>query len=242
MQIIKTERIEKVTRTGGAGGTEGAGLVKDRTATREPSPVEEELEETSENSVLGFSARQDNTDDDDGDDEKGDDDDDVDDTEGEINDETFTPAKSTGRRRTRRRRPSKHPPGANTKKSSSRLKLVKKAIAKVKRDRTSGAGDGGVNGGRGKPLEKPKCNKCDYVALSGQKLEQHVRKAHKDDTVYACSMCEYTCTWNREYYRHMKVHFTGPPYECDFEACDYVVDRIQPLLYHRMVSITKSNP
>ena len=27
----------------------------------------------------------------------------------------------------------------------------------------------------------------------------------------------------------------GPPYECDFEACDYVVDQIQPLLYHCMV-------
>ena len=105
----------------------------------------------------------------------------------------------------------------------SRLKLVKKAIAKVKRDRQ-------------KKYEKPKCTKCDYIGLSVEKLDQHMKKAHKDNTVYVCSMCSFTCSWNREFYRHMKMHFRGPPYECDFEACDYVVDRIQPLLYHRMVS------
>ena len=162
--------------------------------------------------------------------------------EDEENDETFTPAKQQITKR-KRGRPPKVPPGgagagsshSNSARKSSRLKLVRKAIAKVKKDKTNNSSSSHGNSSHSKPLEKPKCAKCDYVAPSVEKLEQHVKRAHKDDTVYACAVCGYTCAWNREYYRHMKRHFRGPPYECDFEACDYVVDRIQPLLYHRMV-------
>ena len=171
--------------------------------------------------------------------------------EDEENDETFTPAKQQQITKRKRGRPPKVPPGgsshSNCARKSSRLKLVRKAIAKVKRDKTnnnshsshSNSSHGNSSHGNGshnnKPFEKPKCTKCDYVAPSVDRLEQHVKRAHKDDTVYACALCGYQCAWNREYYRHMKRHFRGPPYECDFEACDYVVDRIQPLLYHRMV-------
>ena len=174
-------------------------------------------------------------DEDDDDDEEEDEDLDED----EENDETFTPPKQKQQQTAKRKRgrPPKVPSGggagtggshSNSARKSSRLKLVRKAIAKVKRDKNSNSNS--------KPFEKPKCTKCDYVAPSVDKLEQHVKRAHKDDTVYACGVCGYTCAWNREYYRHMKRHFRGPPYECDFEACDYLVDRIQPLLYHRMVS------
>ena len=154
--------------------------------------------------------------------------------------ESFSTKQITKRKRGR---PPKVPPSgagagsshSNNARKSSRLKLVRKAIAKVKREKKSSSSSSHGNGSHSKPLEKPKCAKCDYVAPSVEKLEQHVKRAHKDDTVYACAVCGYTCAWNREYYRHMKRHFRGPPYECDFEACDYVVDRIQPLLYHRMV-------
>ena len=125
----------------------------------------------------------------------------------------------------KRGRPRKIPlkPGATLKKV--KLKLVKRAIARK----------------GGKPIDRMPCSKCDYIALSSEKLDRHMRRAHKDDTVYTCAQCSFTCNWNREYYRHMKIHFKGPPYECDFEACDYVVERIQPLLYHRMVN-TIFNP
>ena len=174
-----------------------------------------------------------------------DDDDDEEEDEDVENDETFTPAKQRRQQtnaKRKRGRPLKAPPSggagtdsshSNSARKSSRLKLVRKAIAKVKRDKNTNSSSGNSNS---KPFEKPKCSKCDYVAPSVDKLEQHVKRAHKDDTVYACGVCGYTCAWNREYYRHMKRHFRGPPYECDFEACDYVSDRIQPLLYHRMVS------
>ncbi len=86
-----------------------------------------------------------------------------------------------------------------------------------------------------KRKERVKCDKCLYVATSEMRLDQHMKTAHKDDTTYSCSLCEFKCHWNREFYRHMKSHFSGPPYKCDFQECDYICDRIQPLLYHRMI-------
>lgn len=123
-------------------------------------------------------------------------------------------------------------PAQNTKKTS-RLKLV--TIAKVKKNKSKKKHNKAEHSER--KSEKQKCSKCDFVG-SEEKLELHMKRAHKDNIVYSCSMCSFTCSWNREYYKHMKVHFHGPPYECDFEACDYVVERIQPLLYHRMVRHT----
>ena len=83
--------------------------------------------------------------------------------------------------------------------------------------------------------EKFSCPKCFYVTMSSAKLDHHLEHAHRDDTTYACSVCNFKSMWNREYYHHMKEHFPGPPFECDNEDCDYSADRIQPLLYHRMV-------
>ena len=83
--------------------------------------------------------------------------------------------------------------------------------------------------------EQFSCPKCFYVAMSNVKLDHHLEFAHRDDTTYVCSVCDFKSMWNREYYHHMKEHFPGPPFECDSEGCDYSADRIQPLLYHRMV-------
>ena len=265
VQVLRTERRENTNRNNGAtagGGIEGendAGSVVKEKRTREASaPAPKEV--VSDAAEAGTSEKYPDADDvdnervadeghsdydpykcdidtDDNDDEEEDQDED------EENDETFTPAKQQQITKRKRGRPPKVPHSgagagishSNNARKSSRLKLVRKAIAKVKREKKSSSSSSHGNGSHSKPLEKPKCTKCDYVAPSVEKLEQHVKRAHKDDTVYACAVCGYTCAWNREYYRHMKRHFRGPPYECDFEACDYVVDRIQPLLYHRMV-------
>ena len=99
-----------------------------------------------------------------------------DDDEDEENDETFAPLRQRAQRgvKKKRGRPCKMTSvvGGNTAKKS-RLKLVKKAIAKVKGDRVAA-----------KKFEKPRCSKCDYVGLSMEKLDQHMKKAHKDDTVF----------------------------------------------------------
>lgn len=90
-----------------------------------------------------------------------------------------------------------------------------------------------VNGHiRAKWKEGVKCPNCTYVAHTSVRLEQHVSRIHSRDTTYKCKVCEFTCKWNREYYKHMKTHFEGPPYHCD--NCEYTCDRIQFLLTHRM--------
>jgi len=80
--------------------------------------------------------------------------------------------------------------------------------------------------------EGVKCPKCTYVGHSAPRLEQHLSKVHQEDTTYTCKYCEFTCKWNREYYKHMKTHFKGPPYNCS--ECDYTCDRVQFILSHLM--------
>lgn len=87
------------------------------------------------------------------------------------------------------------------------------------------------------PLTKPykgrgKCPHCSYVEHSALRLERHVARVHSKEIIYKCSLCEYSCNWNREFYIHMKIHFSGPPYTC--ESCPYTCDRVQLLLKHRM--------
>ncbi|KAL3221325.1 hypothetical protein MRX96_005061 [Rhipicephalus microplus] len=80
-----------------------------------------------------------------------------------------------------------------------------------------------------------KCEHCSYVSYGAARLEQHVAKAHGKGKTYACPLCTYTCKWNREYYTHMKHHFSSNgegPFQCD--SCAYKCERIQLLLLHRM--------
>lgn len=83
--------------------------------------------------------------------------------------------------------------------------------------------------------EGVKCEHCSYIGYGAARLEQHVTKAHATDVTFECSLCTFTCKWNREYYTHMKNHFSTdgqPPYQCD--TCMYKCERIQLLLLHRM--------
>lgn len=83
--------------------------------------------------------------------------------------------------------------------------------------------------------EGVKCEHCSYVSYGAARLEQHVAKAHAKGKTYECSLCSFTCKWNREYYTHMKNHFSSDgqgPFQCD--SCAYKCERIQLLLLHRM--------
>ncbi len=66
--------------------------------------------------------------------------------------------------------------------------------------------------GRRKGGGKMQCSECCFETGNMEKLRLHQEKAHKDDTVYRCGMCDYVSHWNREYYTHMKTHFSGPPF------------------------------
>ncbi|XP_013790709.2 zinc finger protein 652-like isoform X2 [Limulus polyphemus] len=77
-----------------------------------------------------------------------------------------------------------------------------------------------------------KCPYCVYISRGANRLEQHMSTVHAKDVTYKCGVCEFTCSWNREYWDHMRAHYDGPPYKC--ESCDYTCERIQFLLTHRM--------
>ena len=78
------------------------------------------------------------------------------------------------------------------------------------------------------------CELCCFKTSSEERFKKHEIQAHKDGVVFKCHRCDYESSWNREFYRHMKQHYKGPPYDCEEEDCDYVADRIQFLLLHRM--------
>jgi hypothetical protein len=78
-----------------------------------------------------------------------------------------------------------------------------------------------------------KCEECNFTARSMSRIEIHSRSAHKQSVVQACNQCDFKTSWNKEYFQHMRGHFTGPPFSCDDEDCKYVTDKFQLLLHHR---------
>lgn len=111
----------------------------------------------------------------------------------------------------------------------------------VKASETDGTTDDSSNGPPGRTSsssvwkEGVKCEHCSYVGYGAARLEQHVTRVHAKDITYQCTLCAFSCKWNREYYTHMKGHFSRDgqaPYQCD--ACSYKCERIQLLLLHRM--------
>jgi len=81
-------------------------------------------------------------------------------------------------------------------------------------------------------LRNIRCQECPFKAQTVEKLRNHTRTAHRDRQTFCCSVCSFKTRWNREYYKHMTTHFTGPPYRCDH--CTFTADRIRPLVIHLM--------
>lgn len=52
--------------------------------------------------------------------------------------------------------------------------------------------------------------------------------------VFCCCKCDLTCQGTHEYYRHMRTHFCGPPFKCDFNGCSCKFEKVQHLLLHRL--------
>lgn len=82
-------------------------------------------------------------------------------------------------------------------------------------------------------VKKLKCKQCKFRARDDAELEAHVNDAHQGahDVIYKCSECEFTCGYIKDYYKHLKKHFPGPPFKCD--NCDYQCDKMVNLVAHR---------
>jgi len=81
-------------------------------------------------------------------------------------------------------------------------------------------------------LRNIRCHECQFKAQTMDKLRNHIRTAHRDRQTFSCSLCSFKTRWNREYYRHMGVHYAGPPYHCG--KCSFATDRIRLLVIHIM--------
>lgn len=64
-----------------------------------------------------------------------------------------------------------------------------------------------------------KCPICFANINDSLLLEQHLALSHAKDVTYKCGICAFVCQYHGDYLNHMKTHFPGPPYKCDF--CEY---------------------
>jgi hypothetical protein len=65
-----------------------------------------------------------------------------------------------------------------------------------------------------------KCDECNYGASTLVGLHKHIDRVHGSGaTTFACYLCDFETTWSRDYNQHMKGHYSGPPFLCDFAGC-----------------------
>lgn len=56
------------------------------------------------------------------------------------------------------------------------------------------------------------CEHCEFKTSHEVTLINHIKKTHQEGLSYTCSLCGFETKWNRQYYKHMKTHFSGPPF------------------------------
>lgn len=61
-----------------------------------------------------------------------------------------------------------------------------------------------------------KCPICFTTINDSLLLEQHLALSHAKDVTYKCGICSFVCQYHGDYLNHMKTHFTGPPFKCDY--------------------------
>lgn len=76
---------------------------------------------------------------------------------------------------------------------------------------------------------------CDFSTKIIEEMEEHMVHIHEKEQTHCCNVCDFRSSYQRIYLTHMKVHFDGPPFSCDYPPCAYKTERIQPLLTHRMI-------
>uniref|UniRef100_A0AC35TI18 BTB domain-containing protein n=1 Tax=Rhabditophanes sp. KR3021 TaxID=114890 RepID=A0AC35TI18_9BILA len=83
------------------------------------------------------------------------------------------------------------------------------------------------------PAEKAthQCEDCNFQSENKKALHIHIAKIHSKNILFVCALCQYECTWHKQFYSHMRAHFPGQTHKCDL--CDYSSDSIHMLLSHR---------
>nr|XP_023022466.1 zinc finger protein 583-like isoform X2 [Leptinotarsa decemlineata] len=69
-----------------------------------------------------------------------------------------------------------------------------------------------------------KCPICFTTINDSLLLEQHLALSHAKDVTYKCGLCSFVCQYHGDYLNHMKTHFSGPPFKCDYSdiyRCSY---------------------
>lgn len=61
-----------------------------------------------------------------------------------------------------------------------------------------------------------KCPICFATINDSLLLEQHLALSHAKDVTYKCGICSFVCQYHGDYLNHMKTHFSGPPFKCDY--------------------------
>ncbi|XP_060586186.1 GDNF-inducible zinc finger protein 1-like isoform X2 [Ruditapes philippinarum] len=80
-----------------------------------------------------------------------------------------------------------------------------------------------------------KYNNCAYMTKFTTRMEKHIKTAHEASFDLRCNLCQFETKEVRKYNKHMKDHFIGPPFTCDYPRCTYSSDKIQPMLTHRAI-------
>lgn len=78
-----------------------------------------------------------------------------------------------------------------------------------------------------------KYDDCVYMTKYPQRMEKHIKSAHEASFDLRCNLCQFETKEVRKYNKHMKQHFPGPPYNCDYPRCTYSFEKIQPMIVHR---------
>ncbi|KAF5290004.1 hypothetical protein FQR65_LT11670 [Abscondita terminalis] len=106
-------------------------------------------------------------------------------------------------------------------------------------------------------IEKKTCVKCPICFTNindSLLLEQHLALSHAKDVTYKCGICTFVCQYHGDYLNHMKNHFPGPPYKCDycmlndywcfcfnmFLTGDLTTEQISKLVAHRSKHLDES--
>ena len=77
---------------------------------------------------------------------------------------------------------------------------------------------------------------CEQKKLEEAKDESKPTGVDASPSVYPCDFCDFKSKWRKDTRLHIKnKHIQGPPYECDFEGCQFRNVKLYLVLNHRKI-------
>lgn len=74
---------------------------------------------------------------------------------------------------------------------------------------------------------------CAYITKFQQRMDKHIKMAHEATFELKCNLCQFETKEVRKFHSHMKTHFTGPPFKCDYPRCTFSAEKIKVMISHR---------